>query len=78
LFRGVGANILPPLNGTEKVTKAIGLASLRSVIEEDAKFPATKSELTEKQGWKVFDLTEQEHVHASVLILSQSFYPNNT
>lgn len=51
-----------------KVTKAIGLASLRSVLEEDAKFPATKSELIEKQGWKVFDQTEKEHVHASVLL----------
>ena len=51
-----------------KVTKAIGLESLRSVLEEDAKFPATKGELMEKQGWKVFDLTEQEHVHASVLL----------
>jgi len=51
-----------------KATKAIGLESLRSVLEEDAKFPATKGELMEKQGWKVFDLTEQEHVHASVLL----------
>ncbi len=49
-----------------KVTKAIGLESLRSVLEADAKFPATKSELIEKQGWKVFDLTEKEHVHVSV------------
>ncbi len=51
-----------------KVTKAIGLESLRSVLEEDAEFPATKSELIVKQGWKVFDLTEKEHVHASVLL----------
>lgn len=51
-----------------KVTKAIGLASLRSVLEEDAKFPATKSELIEKQGWKVFDLTATEHVHARILL----------
>ncbi len=51
-----------------KVTKAIGLESLRSVLEEDAKFPATKSELIEKQGWKVLDLTEKEHVHASALL----------
>ncbi len=51
-----------------KVTKAIGLDSLRSVLEEDARFPASKSELIEKQGWKVFDLTEKERVHASVLL----------
>jgi hypothetical protein len=41
---------------------------LKSVIEEDAKFPATKNGLIEKQVWKVFDLTETEHVHASVLL----------
>ncbi len=50
------------------VTKTVGLASLRSVLEEDAKFPATKGELIEKQGWKVFDLTETEHVHVSTLL----------
>ncbi|MBU3967156.1 MAG: DUF72 domain-containing protein [Euryarchaeota archaeon] len=52
-----------------KVTKAAGLASLKIVLEEDAVFPATKSELIEKQGWKVFDLTETEHVHISTLFL---------
>jgi uncharacterized protein YecE (DUF72 family) len=51
-----------------KVTKAAGLASLKSVLEEDVVFPATKRELIEKQGWKVFDQTEKEHVHASMLL----------
>jgi uncharacterized protein YecE (DUF72 family) len=51
-----------------KVTNAAGLASLKIVLEEDAVFPATKSELIEKQGWKVFDLTEKEHIHAGVLL----------
>jgi hypothetical protein len=51
-----------------KVTKAVGLESLRSVLEEDSRFPISKSELIKKQGWKVFDLTEKEHVHASVLL----------
>jgi uncharacterized protein YecE (DUF72 family) len=50
------------------LTKTTGLASLRTVLEEDAKFPATKRELIEKQDWKVFDLTEEEHVHASTLL----------
>ncbi len=50
------------------VTKTKGLESLKSVIEEDAKFPATKNGLIEKQGWKVFDLTENEHVHASMML----------
>ncbi len=52
-----------------KVTKATGLVSLKAVLEEDAKFPASKSELIEKQGWKVFNLTEKEHVHASTLLV---------
>ena len=51
-----------------KVTKAVGLASLRLVLEEDTVFPATKGELMEKQGWKVFDLTETEHVHSGVML----------
>jgi len=29
---------------------------------------STRSELMEKQGWKVFDLTETEHVHARVML----------
>lgn len=51
-----------------KITKAIGLESLRIILEEDAKFPATKCELLEKHGWKVFDLTKTEHIHASLLL----------
>ncbi len=49
------------------VTKTIGLALLKSVLEEDSNFPATRCELIENQGWKVFDLTEEEHVHESTL-----------
>jgi uncharacterized protein YecE (DUF72 family) len=51
-----------------KVTKAVGLVSLKIILEEDAVFPVTKSELIKKQGWKVFDLTENEHVHARLLL----------
>ena len=60
------------------VTKTTGLASLRRVLEEDAKFPTTKSELIEKQGWKVFDLTETEHVHMNALLekLPDGIYGN--
>ncbi len=50
------------------VTKTTGLASLKSVPEEDSKFPATRGELIEKQGWKVFDLSDTEHLHARVLL----------
>ena len=49
-------------------SKATELASLKTVLQEDAKFPATRGELIEKQGWKVFDLTETEHVHAGVML----------
>lgn len=56
-------------NGTfPNITTDTGLASLKTVLEEDAKFPVAKKELIEKQGWKVFDLTENEHVHASMLL----------
>ena len=41
---------------------------MKIILEEDAKFPATKGELMEKQGWKVFDMTENEHFHASTLL----------
>jgi hypothetical protein len=51
-----------------KVTKATGLASLKILLEEDTVFPVTKSELIENQGWKVFDLTENEHTHTNVLL----------
>jgi hypothetical protein len=44
------------------------MASLKSVLEEDSKFPATKAELIEQQGWKVFDLSDTQHQHASVLL----------
>src|SRR3990172_10595856 len=55
-------------NTFPNVTKTTGLASLKSVLEEDSKFPATKGELIEKQGWKVFDLPDTQHQHASVLL----------
>ncbi|MDO8727419.1 MAG: DUF72 domain-containing protein [Candidatus Methanoperedens sp.] len=51
-----------------KVTKATGLASLKIVLEEDTVFPATRSELIEKQGWKVFDLTETERGRVKLLL----------
>ena len=38
------------------------------VLVDDTVFPATKRELIKKQGWKVFDFTENEHVHAGVLL----------
>ena len=51
-----------------RVTKNLGVLSLKEVLMEDTKFPITKEELVEKQGWKVIDLTETERVHASFLL----------
>jgi uncharacterized protein YecE (DUF72 family) len=50
------------------VTGATGQQSLRKVLLEDARFPATKKELVKKQGWKVIDLTEKRRVHVSTLL----------
>ena len=46
------------------VTKCTGLNSLTSVLEEDAKFPATKDELIKRQGWKLYDASEEVRVRA--------------
>jgi hypothetical protein len=35
---------------------------------DDAKFPTTKKDLIEKQGWKVFDSTPTESIHASEIL----------
>jgi uncharacterized protein YecE (DUF72 family) len=53
---------LPP------VTRSVGLSSLREVLSEDAKFPSTKKDLIVNQGWKVFDSTPTERVHASEVL----------
>jgi uncharacterized protein YecE (DUF72 family) len=50
------------------VTKSTGLNSLAEVLREDAKFPSTKTELLDNQGWKLIDLTPKERVHASDLL----------
>jgi uncharacterized protein YecE (DUF72 family) len=50
------------------VTKSVGVNSLAEVLKEDVKFPSTKTELLDHQGWKLIDLTPQERVHASDLL----------
>jgi len=50
------------------VTGSTGPESLREVLREDAKFPATKQKLIEDQGWKVIDLKPERRVHASELL----------
>jgi uncharacterized protein YecE (DUF72 family) len=51
-----------------KVTKSVGQKSLEEVLTEDARFPASKRELLESQGWKVFDKTDSLRVRVSEAI----------
>jgi len=50
------------------VTRAKGQQSLKEVLMEDAKFPATKQQLIKDQGWKVIDLAENKRAHAYTLL----------
>jgi len=50
------------------ITRYTGLRSLRAVLKEDAKFPSTKEELIEQQGWKVIDMTAEKRVHVRDLL----------
>ena len=49
-------------------TGSTGPESLREVLSEDAKFPATKQKLMEDQGWKIIDLMPERRVRASELL----------
>lgn len=46
-----------------------GIDSARAVLREDARFPSSKAELIEHQGWKVIDLTADKRIHLSELLL---------
>jgi uncharacterized protein YecE (DUF72 family) len=46
-----------------KITRSTGLDSLEEVLKENTVFPATKQDLIERQGWKLFDETETKRVH---------------
>lgn len=50
------------------VTSYTGVESAKAVLSEDAKFPATKSELNRDQGWKVIDLSADRRGHLSKLL----------
>jgi len=50
------------------VTSFVGIDSLRAVLSEDARFPLTKAELIENQGWKVVDVASDKRVHLSELL----------
>jgi uncharacterized protein YecE (DUF72 family) len=61
-----------------QVTQFTGVDSARAVLGEDARFPSTKAELIEHQGWKVIDLTEKKKAHLSELLskLPDKTYPS--
>jgi len=50
------------------VTRSTGLDSLEEVMSEDARFPLTKHELIQSQGWKIFDLTETKRIRLADLL----------
>jgi uncharacterized protein YecE (DUF72 family) len=47
------------------VTSSTGVDSARVVLSEDARFPSTKEQLIEHQGWKVIDLTSDRRIRLS-------------
>jgi uncharacterized protein YecE (DUF72 family) len=51
-----------------QTTQFTGVDSASAVLSEDARFPTTKAELIEHQGWKVIDLTKDKRVHLSDLL----------
>jgi uncharacterized protein YecE (DUF72 family) len=50
------------------VTNYFGVDSAKSVIAEDTKFPASKAQLVESQGWKVIDLSADKRIHISEVL----------
>jgi len=50
------------------VTRSVGVNSLKEVLKEDAKFPSSKTELIQHQGWKLIDLTKDKKDHASYML----------
>jgi len=51
-----------------QVTGSTGLDSLLEVLREDTRFPCSKSELIEAQGWKVIDLSVDRRVRAEAIL----------
>jgi uncharacterized protein YecE (DUF72 family) len=50
-----------------KITSGVGADSIREILSEDAKFPASKSTLVKHQGWKVFQDTREVRKISTVL-----------
>jgi len=51
------------------VTSFTGVNSVKAVLAEDAKFPASKAGLIKHQGWKVVDLSLDRRAHLSDLLV---------
>lgn len=52
----------------QKLSNYTGLEALEKVLQEDAVFPLTKSELVNSQGWKLFDFTSDRRIRAEELL----------
>lgn len=50
------------------VTSFTGVDSVRAVLSEDAKFPSSRDDLIEHQGWKVVDWTSKKRIRLSELL----------
>jgi uncharacterized protein YecE (DUF72 family) len=50
------------------ITRHLGLNALKSVLEEDTRFPISKEKLIAYQGWKVIDITKEKRVRAKELL----------
>jgi uncharacterized protein YecE (DUF72 family) len=50
------------------ITSYTGADSAKAILSEDAQFPATKSELTFDQGWKVIDVDSEHRAHLSEIL----------
>lgn len=48
-----------------KVTGSLGIESLREVLAEDARFPATREEIIAMQGWKLFDFSPTKRMRVA-------------
>jgi hypothetical protein len=62
------------------ITRSTGLTSLAEILSEDTRFPATKQELVQGQGWKLFDLNKTTRAHAKDFLqkLPEKKYMNIT
>jgi uncharacterized protein YecE (DUF72 family) len=60
IFKNSGK--FPPITGQ------VGLESLREVLNEDTKFPISKTKLLDEQGWKLFDISIDERGRAGAAL----------